>query len=197
MQHRASLLGLASVLLLLGAAAPRASAEPAASLRANLRQPYSSAEVGFGAAVAGKGGNLAVTFLGPVFTLQGGHYRPIVAVVHAGLGAALDEAPDTGKTRTSEAFILGLGARVRPLMFRNLTAGKVDLFMGPLAQVLGNHRMVTVSVGAELGVALHFRRWRLSLQAHGGWCQVMTQEIDGRLQASFSAGGSLAFGRTF
>jgi hypothetical protein len=196
MQHRATLLGLASLLLTF-TAAPRALAEPAGTVKADLRRPWSAAEIGFGAALAGKGGDLAVTFLGPVFTLQGGHYRPIVAVVHAGIGAGIDAAPDSGKTRTSEAFFLGLGARVRPLAFRNLTAGRVDLFVGPLASVLGNHRLVTVCVGAELGVALHFRRWRLSLQAHGGWSTVMTQEIDDRLHASFGAGGSLAFGRTF
>ena len=197
MPNRAALLGLASVLLTLTVAAPWAGAEPAGTVKASLRQPTSSAELGFGAAAVGKGGDLAVTFLGPVFTLQAGHWRPIVAVVHAGMGAALDEAPDTGKSRANEAFLLALGARVRPLAFRNPAGGRVDLFAGPLASVIGNHQLVTVGVGAEVGVALLLGRWRLSLQAHAGWSTILSQEVADRLQAGWIAGGSLAFGRTF
>jgi hypothetical protein len=197
MPHRASPLVLASVLVTLTAASSGALAEPAGTVKASLKQPTSSAELGFGAAVVGKGGDLAITFQGPVFTLQAGHWRPIVAVVHAGMGAALDEAPDTGESRANEAFLLALGARVRPLAFRNPAGGRMDLFVGPLATVIGNHQAVTVGVGAEVGVALLLGRWRLSLQAQAGWSSILSQEVVDRLQASWIAGGSLAFGRTF
>ena len=85
------------------------------TIERRYRQVEGSAEVGLQATVVGSGGAIGDTFLGAVFTLQGGHYRPLAAVFQLGVGAGLGEDPaDPDKTKAGEQLWMGLGARFRP-----------------------------------------------------------------------------------
>lgn len=161
------------------------------------KKPWGTAELGFQGAVVARGGDIAGTYLIPVFTLQGGHFGPLAGVVQFGVGAMIDEDL-AGASRTGEATLFALGARFRPLeLVRNRRSRLLDLYVGPLASVYGNHEMVVLVVGGELGLGLHFGRWRLSVQVHAGWADIMDQEQLGRLRANWSAGGQLSFGLQF
>jgi hypothetical protein len=169
---------------------------------------WSAAELGFGGSVIADG----VTFLGPVLTVQGGHYRPLVGVFQMGAGVALykDPIPDqiyaatdpkADPTESNAMFYVGLGLRVRIFQFlASLRDKPFDLYMGPLAMVFGNHDLVTFGVAGEVGFAMHLGRVRISLSVHGGYQSVMHQYAnaqDYEFAASYVLGGQVSAGVQF
>ncbi len=169
---------------------------------------WSAAELGFGGSVIADG----VTFLGPVLTVQGGHYRPLVGVFQMGAGVALykDPIPDqiyaatdpeADPTESNAMFYVGLGLRVRIFQFlASLRNKPFDLYVGPLAMVFGNHDLVTFGAAGEVGFALHLGRARISLSVHGGYQTVMHQyanPADYEFSASYVVGGHLSAGVQF
>ena len=200
------LLGLAGPAL--GAPATAPAAAPAPQIVRVKRKAWSAAELGFGGSVVADG----VTFLGPVITLQGGHYRPLVGVFQLGAGVALYKKPipdpvyapldpEADPTENAAMFYIGLGARVRIFQFLAALRNKpFDLYVGPLVMVFGNHDLVTFGAGGELGFALHFGRVRLSLSVHGGYSKVLHQyaNVDTHeFKAAYVVGGQLAAGMQF
>ena len=198
--------------LVLGLARP-ALGQPAPPLQGVTKQrtrAWSAAELGFQGTVIADG----VFFLGPVVTVQGGHFRPLVGVFQLGAGVALykDPIPDpmyaptdpeANPTEQSAMFYLGLGARVRIFQFlRALRDRRFDLYVGPLAMLFGNHDLVTFGIGGEVGFAVHLGRLRLSLTAHGGYQSVLHQYADAaatqyKFRASYLVGGQIAVGAHF
>lgn len=197
--------------LILGIAGP-AKGAPAADFPPRItkvkRKTFSAAELGFQGSIIADG----VTFLGPVLTVQGGHYRPLVGVFQIGAGVALykDAIPDpvyaaddpnADPTENNAMFFVGLGVRVRIFQFLAALRNKpFDLYVGPLVMVFGNHDLVTFGAAGELGFGLHFGRVRLSLSAHGGYSMVLHQYAnveEHEFKASFVVGGQLSVGMHF
>ncbi|MFH2008312.1 MAG: hypothetical protein ABI333_17135 [bacterium] len=188
-------------------AAPAAPAAPAATVKKSADKGWSSVEVGFQGTVIGDKGKIGLTYLGPVFTLQGGNIPYLAGVFQFGVGAALygDDIPDpadptAGGRGVSEVFYLGLGARLRLLKFFGQAGDKpYDLYLGPLAMVFGNRDLVTLSAAGELGFGLSFGRVRLSLTVHAGYVHIMHQFANDpeHLKAKWSVGGQLSVGAQF
>ena len=200
------ILGIAKVAH--GAPPPPEPVTPPTTIAKHNHKVWSAAELGFGGTLIAKG----VTFLGPVLTVQGGNYRPIVGVFQLGLGVALykDAIPDqiyaptdpeANPTEKNAAVFVGLGVRVRIFQFlASLRDKPFDLYVGPLAMVFGNHDLVTFGVAGELGFAMHFGRLRISLSVHGGYQSVLHQYAnadDYEFKASYLVGGQLAAGLQF
>jgi len=197
--------GLIGVCGSAGGLSGQARATPLPRVERERRAPFSAAELGFQALVVGSGGHTQGTFLGATATLQAGRYRPLAGVFQLGAGAGLDEDPaDPETTRTAGQFWMALSARLRPLAFGRQAPGRapglLELYVGPQVGVLAGHEIATLTVGAELGLALRFGRARLvrlSLTLQGGWASVLHQEVADRLDADWYAGGQLGFGLGF
>ena len=196
--------------LILGSSEPALAApEPTApTITQKKSKVWGAAELGIQGSIIANG----TTFLGPVLTVQAGHYRPIVGVFQMGLGVALykDPIPDqvyaaddpnANPTENNAMFYVGLGLRVRVFQFlASLKDKPFDLYIGPLAMVFGNKDLVTFGAAGELGFAVHIRRVRISLSAHGGYQTLMHQYAnaeDYKFEASFVVGGQLAVGLQF
>lgn len=191
-----AMMGCCGALFLTLAAGGVARAEPVLHQQAERGQ--GSLELGLQGTVVGSGGEFAGTFVGPVLTLQGSHYRPFAAVFQLGVGAGLDDDPaDPESTRVGAQAWVALGARLRPLAFGRRGPPRLELFVGPLVGVLVNPAIVILTAAAEVGVAYHVGRVRLSLALHGGWADIMHQAVPDRLKASWCGGGQLSAGLTF
>lgn len=190
-----------------GAPSP-GSDTPYPSIAKQKSKVWSAAELGFQGTAIGQG----VAFLGPVITLQGGHYRPVVGVFQIGLGAALykDAIPDqvyaagdveADPTEKNAMFYVGLGVRVRIFQFlASLRNQPFDLYVGPLAMVFGNQDLVTFGGALELGFAVHLGRVRISFSVHGGYQTVMHQyayEHENSFQDGYLIGGQASVGLQF
>jgi hypothetical protein len=200
---------LASGLILgLAGIAQAAPDTPPTFIAKQKRKAWSAAELGFGGTIVADG----VTFLGPVLTVQGGHYRPLVGVFQLGVGVVLynDPIPDqvyaatdpqADPTERNALVYIGLGVRVRIFQLEaSLRDRPFDLYVGPLAMVFGNHDLVTFGVAGELGFAVHFGRLRISLSVHGGYQSVMHQYANAdeyEFRASHLVGGQLSVGLQF
>ena len=181
---------------------------PPTSIAKHKSKVFSAAELGFQGTVIASG----VTFLGPVLTVQGGHYRPVVGVFQLGAGVALysDAIPDqvyvatdpkADPTESNAIFYAGLGMRVRIFQFLASMRDKpFDLYVGPLAMVFGNHDLVTFGVAGEVGFAVRLGRIRISLTVHGGYQSVMHQYAKAdeyEFSASYLVGGQVSAGLQF
>jgi hypothetical protein len=181
-------------------------AAPAASVKKKAKKGWSSVEAGFQGTVIGHKGDIGLAYLGPVITLQGGNVPYLAGVFQFGVGAALygDDVPDPDPTAdgrgVSEVFYLGLGARLRLLKFLGKAGdGPYDLYVGPMAMVIGNRDIITLSAAGELGFALTFGRVRVSLTLHAGYAHIMHQFVNDpeHMKAQWTAGGQLSVGAQF
>jgi len=187
---------------------PPSPAPPPTNIAKQKRKAWSAAELGFGGTVVADG----VTFLGPVLTVQGGHYRPIVGVFQLGVGVALYEDPipdpvyaagssDADPTERNALFYIGLGIRVRIFQFlASMRDRPFDLYVGPLAMVFCNHDLVTIGAAGEVGFAMHFGRVRISLSVHGGYQSIMHQYANAdeyEFGATYLVGGQVSAGLHF
>lgn len=199
---------LASGLLLgLAGVAQAASGLPPTTIAEQKHKAWSAAELGFQGTIIAEG----VTFLGPVLTVQGGHYRPIVGVFQLGAGVALysdpipDQiyaatAPEADPTEKNAMFYVGLGVRVRIFqLLASMRNKPFDLYVGPLAMVFGNRDLVTFGAAGELGFAIHLGRLRISLSVHGGYQSLLHQyaKAEDQFGASYLVGGQLSAGLRF